>query len=140
MRYIRKYNESKLDYSSLIDQVIDEVTSVFSDNEWGEIKSTCSGPGEPYQYELKKYNQNSKRVLEYLKNDMERYGNVSIGFKFDLSEDSWYDALTSITEYQNFLTKMKRFILNISDLDIKCENLNFINNDLVSVRIYKKSK
>ena len=138
MKYIKKYNESKLDYSNLIDQVIDEITSVFSDNEWGEIKSTCSGPGEPYQYELRKYDKNSKEVLKYLKYEMERYGNVSIGFNFDLSENSRYDALTSITEYQNFFTKMKKFILNISYLDIKCENLNFKNNDLVSIRIVEK--
>jgi hypothetical protein len=137
MKHIRKYNESKFDNTDLIHQIIDEITSVFNDNEWGEIESTCSGPGEPYQYSLKKYSKDCKSVIEYFKYELERYGHVSIGFKIIIDGNN---ILESISKYQEFLLKIKRIILNTSNLNIKIEDLYFKDTDLISFRIYDNKR
>lgn len=131
MKYIRKYNESSVD---LVSQIVDEVNSVFEDNEWGYIKSTCDGPGAPYEYSISLYDNYSEKIIKFLKNDMNRHNNITIGFILHLGTS----ALDNINQYQEIFTKVKRLILNLSHLNLDIEDLAFLDIYILSIRIYKK--
>lgn len=132
MKYIKKYNEAKSDNSlDLIDQIIDEISSVFNDDEWGYVTSTSSGPGAPSEYSISLYDE---KIIKFLKNDMNRYNNMTIGFILHLGTS----ALDNINQYQEIFTKVKRLILNLSHLNLDIENLAFLDTYILSIRIYKK--
>lgn len=140
MKHIKKYNESKKDYTDLVTSFIDEVSAVFDNDKWGIIeKSYDRNLGDYYEFELKNYQKYPDIVFSKILDGFDsstKHPFISIGIECDYARVQPHELLKKINQNIELLTNIKRLLKNLEYLDIYAPyTYEYVSYDLLSLRI-----
>lgn len=140
MKHIRKYNESKIDYTKIVSSFIDEVSAVFDNDKWGVIERV-SGQilSDYYEFELKNFQTYSDIVTSKILENFDastKHPFISIGIQCDNGHPHSQDILLKINNNINLLNNIKKLSKNLEYLNIYVPfDYEYVGYDLISLRI-----
>lgn len=139
MKHIRKYNESKINYSQIVTSFIDEVSSVFDDDKWGIIERSVERIDKYYEFELKDYQKYPDLVFLEIGDGFvpsTKHPFISIGLKCGNTNPYNKDVFSKINEDINILNNIKKLFKNLEHLNIYVPfDYEYVGYDLLSLRI-----